>query len=104
MTVRGVFGGVLALTFLQAVLSSDQATARTGGLIKGVTAGFDHFMNPTVALIPDLRKSKKWNTEAPGEIGQNPLATIPQSSATSSTSTTLLPASWTTRPAPPRAV
>lgn len=102
MSVRGLFGGVLALTFLQAVLSSDAATARTSGLISAMTTGFHHFMSPTVPLIPDLRKPDR-KTVAPGEIGKAPLAIIPQSSATSSAST-LLPASWTTRPAAPRAV
>lgn len=101
MSVRGLFAGVLGLTFLQAVLSSDAATSRTSGLISGLTGAFHHFMSPTVALIPDLRKQSR-ETVAPGPLGTNPLAIIPQDSSTSSGS--MVPASWTTRPAAPRSV
>lgn len=98
MTLRGMFGGLLALTFLQAVLSSTKAAERTGGVMSGVASGFARFMSPTVAAIPDLRDRKKWDTVAPGEIGKQPIAPLDPSSTT-------MPPSWTTKPtAPPSSV
>lgn len=102
MSVRGLFGGVLALTFLEVVLSSTRSAERTAGVWSAVSSGFAHFLSPTVAAIPDLRDRKKWDTVAPGEIGKEPLVPLP-SSSTGTTSATM-PASWTTRPAAPRSV
>lgn len=99
MSVRGVFGGLLALTLLQTVLSSTQSAQRTAGIWSAVTSGFAHFMSPTVAAIPDIRDRKKWDTVAPGEPPKIPY----DPSASSGTSTTM-PASWTTKPAAPRAI
>lgn len=103
MSVRGLFGGVLALTLLQAVLSSDQSAKRTAGVWSAVSSGFARFMSPTVAAIPDLR-DRKWDTVAPGQPGDktgrvpyNPSSASPGTSAT-------MPATWTTKPAAPRAV
>lgn len=102
MSVRGVFGGLLALTFLQAVLSSTKSAERTAGVWSGVASGFARFLSPTVAAIPDLR-SRSYRDVAPGEIGKEPVAPLNPTSTTSATSSTL-PASWTTRPAAPRSV
>lgn len=100
MSVRGIFGGVLALTFIQAVLSSTQSAERTAGIWSAVTSGFAHFMSPTVAAIPDIRDRKKWDTVAPGEPPRVPYDPSSTEGSTSST----MPASWTTKPAAPRAI
>jgi hypothetical protein len=99
MTFRGVFGGLLALTFLQAVLSSTQSAERTAGVWSAVTSGFARFMSPTVAAIPDIRDRAKWDTVAPGDPGKVP---YDPSSATGSSST--MPADWNTKPAAPRSI
>lgn len=92
MTVRGIFSGLLALTLLQAVLSSRRSAERTGGVLDLVGTGVYRFMSPTVAAIPDLRERRK--VVAPGEPPRVPFD--PSSST--------MPADWTTRPAPPRSV
>lgn len=89
MTVRGLVGGLLTLTFLQAVLSSQQSAERTAGVWSAVTSGFARFMSPTVAAIPDLRERKKYDTVAPGPDNK-----VPYSSAT-------MPPTWTTKPQAP---
>jgi hypothetical protein len=91
MTFRGVFSGLVALTLLQAVLSSTKSAERTAGIWSAVTSGFARFMSPTVAAIPDIRDRVKWDTVAPGDPGK-----IPYSSTT-------LPDDWTTKPAAPAA-
>ncbi len=91
MSVRGIFSGLLALTFLQAVLSSTKSAERTGGVLDLIGTGVYRFMSPTVAAIPDLRERRK--TVAPGappRVPYDPSSTMP--------------ADWTTRPAPPRSV
>lgn len=55
MRWRGVFSGVLALAALQAVLSTDQAAQRAGGLLSTLGAGVRHFLSPFEPAIPDLR-------------------------------------------------
>lgn len=104
MTFRGMFTGLLSLTLLQAVLSSQQSAERTAGIWSGITSGFARFMSPTVAAIPDLRERKKWDTVAPGQPGDK-TGRVPYdpSSAAPDTSKTL-PATWTTKPAAPRAI
>ncbi|MEU0788036.1 hypothetical protein ABZ341_41720 [Streptomyces sp. NPDC006173] len=97
MTVRGVFSGLLALTVLQAVLSSTQSAERTAGIWSAVTSGVARFMSPTVAAIPDIRDRSKWDTVAPGDPGK-----VPYSSDSSGSTT--MPADWTTKPAPPRSL
>ena len=53
----GVVGGVLALSALQAITSSSQASGRLGSLATGTAAIFEHLASPNVPLIPDLRTS-----------------------------------------------
>ena len=89
MSLRGIFGGLLALTFVQAVLSSTQSAERTAGIWSAITSGFARFMSPTVAAIPDVRDRKKWDTVAPG--APDP---VPYSSST-------MPNDWTTKPTAP---
>lgn len=95
MSLRGAFSGLLALTFLQAVLSSTGSAHRTAGLLSVVNSGVARFLSPTVAAIPDLRDKRK--IVAPGEIGKEPLAKIPQTSST-------MPDDWTTKVAPPTSI
>ncbi|WP_367575282.1 hypothetical protein [Streptomyces griseoaurantiacus] len=94
--MRGLVGGLLALTTLQAVLSSTRAAERTAGIWSAVASGVAHFMSPTVAAIPDIRDRRR-DTVAPGDPGR-----IPYSSATGGSLT--MPADWTTKAAPPRSV
>jgi hypothetical protein len=95
MSLRGMFSGLLALTLLQAVLSSTKSAHRTAGIMKGIASATAHFMSPTVAAIPDLRDRRK--ILAPGPLGQDPVAPLDPSSLT-------LPDSWSTKPSPPRFV
>lgn len=98
MTGRGIFSGLLALTFLQVVLSSTRSAERTGGVLKGVATGVYRFMSPTVAAIPDLRERRK--VVAPGEPPRVPYDPSAAGSGPSAT----MPADWTTRPTAPRSV
>lgn len=92
MSVRGVFGGLLTLTVLQAVLSSTQSAERTAGIWSAISSGVARFMSPTVAAIPDLRTRKGRDTVAPGAPDK-----VPYSSST-------MPDSWTTKPSAPSAL
>lgn len=100
MSLRGIFGGVLALALLQAVVSTTKSAERTAGIWSAMASGVAHFMSPTVAAIPDVRDRKKWDTVAPGDPGKVPYD--PSSTAGASSST--MPADWTTKPAPPRSL
>lgn len=95
MSLRGMFSGLLALTLLQAVLSSTKSAERTAGILSGIASATAHFMSPTVAAIPDLRDRRK--VVAPGPLGQDPVAPLDPTSST-------LPDSWTTKPSPPKTV
>lgn len=97
MTGRGIFSGLLTLTFLQVVLSSTRSAERAGGVLKAVGTGVYRFMSPTVAAIPDLRERRK--VLAPGEPPR-----VPYDPSSSSGATATMPADWTTRPAAPRSV
>jgi hypothetical protein len=104
MTFRGMFTGLISLTLLQAVLSSTESAERTAGIWSAVTSGFARFMSPTVAALPDLRDRKKWDTVAPdrpgdskGRVPYDPSSAAPDTSKT-------MPATWTTKPAAPRAI
>jgi hypothetical protein len=99
MSVRGLFGGLLTLTLLQAVLSSTQSAERTAGIWSAVTSGFARFMSPTVAALPDIRDRAKWDTVAPGDPGK-----IPYDPSSATGGSTTLPADWTTKPAAPRSI
>lgn len=52
--LRGLAVGVLGLTALD-VLVSKQGSKNVGGLFVWVSAVFNHWLSPTIALIPDLR-------------------------------------------------
>lgn len=49
--------GVLVLTGLDAVLSSDASASRAGGALNVVSSAITHLMSPASPLIPDLRNS-----------------------------------------------
>jgi hypothetical protein len=49
---------MLALTFLQAAVSSEAAAARAGGLIGDVASLVHRALSPSVAAIPDRREAK----------------------------------------------
>lgn len=49
--------GVLVLTGLDAVLSSDASAQRAGGALGLVSSAVTHLMSPASPLIPDLRTS-----------------------------------------------
>lgn len=49
------FMGVLLLTGLDAVLSSDASASRAGGALNLVSSAVTHLMSPASPLIPDLR-------------------------------------------------
>lgn len=49
--IRGLFVGVLGLTALQAVVGSDAAAGRVGGLFDGLAAGLNRALDPTVPLV-----------------------------------------------------
>jgi hypothetical protein len=51
--VRGTLSGLLALTALEAVLGTDAATARAGGLFAGITNGIASFLSPMAPAIRD---------------------------------------------------
>jgi hypothetical protein len=53
--LRGLVGGVLTLTLLEAAISTDKAANNASGLIKLVTGGLARIIDPAVALIPDRR-------------------------------------------------
>lgn len=54
--LSGFVGGVLGLSLFEAVVSSDQATGRVGGLFTGAATLLAHLASPDVPAIPDLRQ------------------------------------------------
>lgn len=97
MTFRGLFGGLLTLTFLEVVLSSTQSAERTAGVWDAISSGFARFLSPTVAAIPDVRERKKYDDVAPGPDDKVPY----------DPSSLTMPNDWTTKPqapAPPRSM
>jgi len=88
---RGIIAGVLALSLAQATLANAESTSGPGAAATAFTlaAGvLRRLVDPTVALIPDRRKSSPATT--PSVYTVNP-----------PTTTTTTPASSTTlRPAP----
>lgn len=55
--VRGVIVGALGLTALEAVVSSQTGTENVSTLIGLVSSAFRRLVDPSVPLIPDLRKA-----------------------------------------------
>lgn len=57
--MRGIFTGILALTLLDAVVSSEQSAHRFGGIFTSLADVLAWVMDPTVPGIPDLSGSSK---------------------------------------------
>lgn len=57
----GFVGGVLALTALEAVVSSRGASGRVSGALNGVASLIQRISDPEVPAIPDLRLSRTVN-------------------------------------------
>lgn len=85
---RTALSGMLGLALLDAVVSSNQAAGRVGGLLSGVGKVVEHILSPTVPAIPDLRTKG-------GKIGK----LVPPLSGGAGGS--LLPPDWTTKPNAP---
>lgn len=87
---RTAFAGMLSLAVLEAVVSSDQAAGRFGGLLKSVGTVIEHLLSPTVPAIPDLRKHG-------GAIAQS----APGTGTGGAVDVSMIPPDWTTKPAAP---
>lgn len=55
--VRGFVGGVLGLTLLDAAIGTSTAASNVSGITGLISKGLARIIDPTVALVPDLRKS-----------------------------------------------
>jgi hypothetical protein len=55
MSFGSVLGGVLALSLLEATVTSAQATDRVGDIWTMLASGINRVLDPTVPAIPDLR-------------------------------------------------
>lgn len=51
--LRGLGVGFLALTLLEAAVTSQKAASNASGLVKAVTGAINRVVDPTVPLIPD---------------------------------------------------
>lgn len=73
----GFVGTVLALTTLQAVTSSGNATGRVTGVLGGATNVLRRLSDPNIPAIPDLRKSKKATPSAASPAPAQPTTRLP---------------------------
>lgn len=53
--LRGLAAGVLSLSLLDALISTDRAANNASGLITVAAGGLRRLIDPTVPLIPDRR-------------------------------------------------
>jgi hypothetical protein len=67
---RGLVAGVAGLALLEAIVSNNAAAGRVGGAFTLVAGVLSHWLDPNVALIPDLRKG------TPSPFGQQPPGTV----------------------------
>lgn len=71
MTGRGVISGALALIALQAIVGSDEAAGRVGGMLAGVARLVRRGLDPAVPAIPDLRAgSGNYDPDGDGPMGE----------------------------------
>lgn len=75
LSIRTVFGTILALSALEVVASSSAAAGRVGGALQGLGTAARYLMSPSVPLIPDLR-TKAHQTSSAG-IGISADLTLP---------------------------
>jgi hypothetical protein len=79
--------GVLGLSALEVVLSSERATNRVGGIAEGLAAITQRIISPDLGLIPNLHDEDHRSARPSTSTGSQPAPPLP----------TRLP----TRPAPP---
>lgn len=60
--MRSIFAGILALTLLDAVVSSQQSAQRFGGIFTSAANVLAWVMDPTIPGIPDLSGSSSNST------------------------------------------
>lgn len=84
-TFTGLATGFIALTALEAVLSSKASAGRVGGIFTSVNAVFQHIADPTIPLLPDHSSSNSSSTVT----SSAPLGTPQLSPATVQTSVSL---------------
>lgn len=81
-TFTGLATGFIALTALEAVLSSKASAGRVGGVFTSVNAVFQHLADPTIPLIPDRSGGaggSATESSAPLGVPQLQPATVPTS-------------------------
>lgn len=79
--VRGVFAGVLALTFLESVVSTKGAAGRVGTAGRDAGSLARHLLSADVPLIPDrrVRASTESSTASKRQTGGSGFASLPGS-------------------------
>jgi hypothetical protein len=73
--MRSLFAGILALTLLDAVVSSQESAQRFGGIFTSLANILNWVMDPTVPAIPDLSggsSNSKSDYTDPGSTGLIP--------------------------------
>lgn len=55
--MKSVLVGVLGLAFLDLLLTSNNGAGLVGGAFTGAAGALQHFLSPSVPLIPDLRST-----------------------------------------------
>lgn len=68
----GIIGGVLGLALLEVVVSDQGTAGRVGGLFTTVSSVLSRWLDPSVALIPDLSGSTSSSTQAEAIAYQAP--------------------------------
>jgi len=53
--LRGITAGVLGLSLLEVLVATPAASKNAGSLVTLVTKAMNRLVDPSVALIPDLR-------------------------------------------------
>jgi len=79
-TFTGLTTGFIALTALEAVLSSKASAGRVGGIFTSVNAVFQHIADPTIPLLPD-----RSGNSGSAVVSSAPLGTPQLSPATAQT-------------------
>lgn len=54
--IRGLFAGAIALSLLEALVSTPAAAGNAGVLFTAAAATVRRLIDPSVPLVPDLRK------------------------------------------------
>lgn len=74
-TLEGFAVGILGLSLFEAIVSSNAATGRVGGVFTAAANVIAHIASPNVSAIPDLRvkaTSGAGAAAAPGGAGSSP--------------------------------